>query len=100
MKHPQPSQSEERRKKNEQDFKAFNVANRLAMEIVMDDESKQTFPLGLVCECSNPNCFERIELTVAERKRIRKDPNALLLRPGMKMQISRKWLDMARGMHW
>ena len=78
----QPTQSEERRKKNEEDFRAFNVANRQAMEVVMDDDSKREFPLGMVCECSNPNCFERIELSVSERRLIRKDSNMFVIVPG------------------
>ncbi len=78
----QPTQSEKRRKKNEEDFKAFNVSNRLAMEAVMDEDSKQSFPLGMVCECSNPNCFERIELSVYERRQIRKDSNMFVIVPG------------------
>lgn len=75
------SLSKGRRKKNEEQFKAFNVANRQVMEAVMDEDSKRSFPLGLTCECSDPNCSDRIELTVDQRKRIRRDPNAFIIVP-------------------
>ncbi len=87
------NQSEERRKKNEIEFRDFNVANREALENVMDEESKVSFPLGMVCECSNPNCFERIELTVAQRKEIRKDPLVFVIAPGHQDNQIEKVID-------
>jgi hypothetical protein len=35
-----------------------------------------------VCECSDPNCTHRIEVSLAEYETVRQDPTTFLLAPG------------------
>ena len=35
-----------------------------------------------LCECGDPQCMERISLSLADYERIRQDPTAFVLRPG------------------
>jgi hypothetical protein len=39
-----------------------------------------------VCECSDPNCTHRIEVSLAEYETVRQDPTTFLLAPGHEHQ--------------
>ena len=41
-----------------------------------------TFPGPFLCECSDPNCFERVELTLEVYDRLRSHPERYLTAPG------------------
>jgi hypothetical protein len=61
---------------NEQLFREINEAREQAS--AAPDET----PLGFVCECSDPECTARIDLTAADYQRIRKSPARFIVRPG------------------
>ncbi len=58
--------SQLRRAKNEVFFKSHNMRIRDRAKSILPDANKETFELGFVCECSDLECFEEINLTLAE----------------------------------
>ena len=38
--------------------------------------------IGILCECGDPSCTEKIELSRAEYERVRADPSLFFVRPG------------------
>ena len=46
------------------------------------DELGWRFPVPFLCECSNPRCFARLELPLAEYEELRSHPQRYLTAPG------------------
>jgi len=76
---PTSKESQKRRAKNEKSFRDFNVRTRKAAETVMARVDKDSFPLGMMCECGNPNCTQRLELTIKEREQIRENKDYFIV---------------------
>ena len=76
------SVAEERLARNEAFFRALNERIREAVGEQGDDGHIYEF----ICECSEPGCVERLELTVAEYERIRAEPTRFVLAPGHDMR--------------
>lgn len=79
---PTSKESRKRRAKNEKAFRDFNVRTRKAAETIMADVDKDSFPLGMMCECGDHNCTKRLELTIGERERIRKHKDYFIVMRG------------------
>jgi hypothetical protein len=75
-------ESQKRRAKNEKAFRDFNVRTRKAAETVMQQVDKAAFPLGMMCECSDENCTQRLELTIKERENIRENKDYFIVLRG------------------
>lgn len=72
-------ESQKRRAKNEKAFRDFNIRTRKAAETVMAEVDKAAFPLGMMCECGDHNCTQRLELTIQEREQIRKNKDYFIV---------------------
>jgi hypothetical protein len=66
----------ERRARNEALFRDVN--ERIAENADPFDVERIEF----VCECSDPNCTERVSATLADYERVRAEPTTFLLAPG------------------
>jgi hypothetical protein len=76
------TKSQERRIANELVFKSRNEnSKRMALD-VLDHESRATYKLNFVCECSNEHCTEPLALTVIEYLNSRRNERQFLLKPG------------------
>ena len=68
------TKSQRNRAENEMVFRLRNdQASKLASEI-LDGRSKQNYMLSFTCECSDEQCAEQIELTLAQYQRVRRQP--------------------------
>jgi hypothetical protein len=54
----------------EQKTKSLNITTRKVIESSLPPAERQTFSLDLLCECSNPDCQQEIELPLAARKQL------------------------------
>jgi hypothetical protein len=69
---------------NEQERRALNEAlfrdvnERIAESADLFDVERPEF----VCECADPNCTERVPVTLAEYEQVRKKSTTFLLAPG------------------
>lgn len=70
----------ERRARNEALFREVNErVEEVSSRLSYDDDMDLT---GFVCECSQEDCTELIEVTYAQYEAVRSDPRRFLLRPG------------------
>jgi len=64
--------------RNEAIFREVNERlQKLAKDFQITDEL-----LGLLCECGNANCHEKIELTASEYEALRAEPTHFAVAPG------------------
>ena len=64
--------------RNEALFREVNERMKSIVQTVSPSSVLNEF----VCECPNPDCAERIELTLDEYERIRNEPTWFAVRPG------------------
>ena len=85
----------DRVRKNEAAFKAHNE-RRMAFEqdVVARDE-----PIPFACECGDANCYEPVELTVAEFQSAHTGERRYLVRPGHVLPDYER-VVARRGDHW
>lgn len=76
------SLSEQRRVRNEQALKAHNRQNRQKLENVLSEDLPPDLQLSLVCECSDYECRQRLQLPLGELLEIRKKPGQFVISPG------------------
>jgi len=82
---------QERRALNEALFRDVN--ERIAESTARVDQSRTEF----VCECADPNCTERVPVTLAEYERVRRQSTTFLLAPGhAEPEIERLLSDRGR----
>ncbi len=68
----------ERAARNESLFRQVNERiDELAQKFQLREET-----LSCVCECADPMCVERIEISHHEYERVRKHPEEFIIRPG------------------
>jgi hypothetical protein len=65
--------SRKRRANNEIVFRERNRHIEDAVVQVFDNDQRETFPLEFYCECSNPDCIERLSLTADEYDQAHQD---------------------------
>jgi hypothetical protein len=69
---------EERLARNEAMFREIN--ERLESKIVVSSGGNDQ--LSVLCECANPDCTDRIALTVDEYETVRSNPRQFVVAPG------------------
>lgn len=69
---------EERLARNEAFFRNLNERIRDAADLYSADGHVYAF----VCECSDPECLDRVRLTAADYEAVRADPKTFVLAPG------------------
>jgi hypothetical protein len=67
---------EERIGRNEALFREVNE------RIERVTETLQVEALTILCECGDPSCFERIQVSLPDYERVRADPTLFLIRAG------------------
>lgn len=67
----------ERKQRFARNEAVFREVNERIEELTRESEW-----LGLMCECGNPQCKEPLSLTVAEYERVRQEPTHFLVAPG------------------
>jgi hypothetical protein len=67
----------ERKERFARNEAVFREVNERIEELTRESES-----LALMCECGNPQCKEPLRLTVAEYERVRQEPTHFLVAPG------------------
>ena len=65
-----PASRDERRVENEYLFKSMNMHYEDALAGHMDDDMRRRQPLDFFCECSDPDCFEKIRISIEQFKDI------------------------------
>jgi hypothetical protein len=78
---PTPDELSERGRRIGLNEAVFRQVNERIRELA-DEFGMTRQPLDLVCECGDPTCAERIELTVGDYERLRADPALFAVVPG------------------
>lgn len=71
-----------RREQNESVFRDRNQGVKAILDSVLPSENRNDFILRFTCECSNEDCHEAVELSVADYEEVRKNPKRFIIRPG------------------
>jgi hypothetical protein len=73
--------AQSRRAENEAIFKQHNMrVKRLAKNIL--SASKSDISIKFMCECSNEDCRDKIEITITEMETARSSPHDFIIIPG------------------
>jgi hypothetical protein len=84
------SASEERIARNETLFREFNERVEDVADTFDLRAEGESLRIGVVCECGNLDCLERLELTRAAYEEVRSDPRCFVVVPGHEdMNIAR-----------
>jgi hypothetical protein len=75
------SASEERLARNEAIFREINERTRSLQERFGPEDPTTSYE-EFLCECGDPQCVERVQLTVPEYESVRAEPTQFAIRPG------------------
>ena len=75
-------QSDIRRVENEVIFKEHNLRIQRQADRILPPDTRQTFPIGFICECSDEMCQERIEMPYDDFQSVSKNLRHFIIKPG------------------
>jgi hypothetical protein len=73
-------ESELRRAKNEVLFRERNKQMKRRVEALLPKQNRDSYKIGFVCECSDVDCHDVLEMSLAEFSRHHRKPSTFVLK--------------------
>lgn len=74
--------SPQKRIQNEATFRELNQRIKQNVSRMMAKEDKDNFDVKFICECSNMQCVDNVEITVHEYEEIHNSPAQFIIKKG------------------